>query len=224
PNGMQIKTAKLRGQVSEGMLCSSTELGMGADSDGIIELDASAVVGAGLSAHLGLPDRILEIDLTPNRGDCLSVRGVAREVAVVNQLDFAEPEITPLAADMDASIGVAIEAPALCPGYLARCVFDIDPAAPTPDWMAERLRRGGVRPIQLPVDICNLVMLELGQPMHAFDYDQLQGGITIRRAAAGEQIRTLDDEQVILDQGTLVIADASGPIVMAGILDGADNA
>ena len=224
PNGTRIKAATIRGQDSHGMLCSAAELGLSNDGAGIMELDTSATPGMALDEHLGLPDSILEIDLTPNRGDCLSLLGVAREVAVANNLPLAEPAPEPLSPVIDASIDVTIEAPDLCTGYAARCVFDVDAQAATPDWLAERLQRGGVRTISLPVDICNLVMLELGQPMHAFDYDQLQGGITIRRAAAGEQIRTLDDEQVILDQGTLVIADASGPIAMAGMLGGADTA
>lgn len=224
PSGMKIKAAKLRGQASEGMLCSRVELGLGTESDGIMELDAGAVPGTPLADHLGLPDTILEIDLTPNRGDCLSMRGVAREVAVINELPFAEPAIPALAPSMETTIDVAIDAPDLCPGYMARCVFDIDPAAATPDWLSERLRRGGVRPISLPVNICNLVMLELGQPMHAFDYDKLDGPIRVRRADAGETIETLDGQHVTLIAGTLVIADDQAPIAVAGMIGGAASA
>lgn len=224
PDGTQIKAAKLRGQASEGMLCSAVELGMGTDSAGILELDATAEPGTPLQTHLDLPDTVLEIDLTPDRGDCLSTRGIAREAAVANAIPFVEPEVQPLEPTMAETIDVAIDAPELCAGYAACCVFDLEPAAATPDWLAERLRRGGVRPLSLPVDIANLVMLELGQPMHAFDYDKLNGSIRVRRALSGETIDTLDGGHVELHEGTLVIADDDAPVAIAGMIGGADTA
>src|SRR5699024_5934914 len=224
PDGTEIKAAEIRGQASAGMLCSPAELGLGTDHDGIIELDAAARPGAALAAHLGLPDMVLELDLTPNRGDCLSMLGVAREVAIANDLTVHEPDTQPLVADIDDIIEVAIDAPDLCPGYAARCVFDVDPDAPTPDWLAERLRRAGVRPLWLPVDICNLLMIELGQPMHAFDYDKLRGGLRVRRATAGERLTILDGRDITLEPGTLVIADDDGAVAMAGMIGGANTA
>ncbi|GAB3685717.1 phenylalanine--tRNA ligase subunit beta [Salinisphaera aquimarina] len=220
PGGMKIKPARIRGQASSGMLCSASELGFAAESDGLWLLDDDATVGATLAEHLGLPDAVLEIDLTPNRGDCLSLRGIAREVAVAEGISFSEPPVAGPEIQNDRVRAVRIEAPECCPGYAAQAVVGTRAAAKTPLWMRERLRRAGVRQISLPVDIGNYVMLELGQPMHAFDGDKLVGTIRVRMAEAGEQIVTLDGEQVTLATNTLVIADDDGPVAIAGMIGG----
>lgn len=223
PGGMEIKATRIRGQASEGMLCSVAELELGTDSDGILELEEAAEPGMLLADWFGLPDTVLEIDLTPNRGDCLSILGVAREVAVINGLPFAPPQIKPLVPQHDAIVDVTIEAPDLCAGYASCCVFNVDPKALTPVWLSERLRRAGIRPISLPVDIGNLIMLELGQPMHAFDYDKLTGKLHVRHATQGECIATLDGGEVTLNAGTLVIADDNKPVAIAGMIGGEES-
>jgi len=220
PSGMKIKKAKLRGVVSTGMLCSAAELQLLADTGGLWLLPPAAPVGAPLAEYLGLPDRVMEVDLTPNRGDCLSLRGVAREVAVAFETSLDEPAADSHAAQLDTSPAVEIQAPDLCAAYAAQYVGGMPAGALAPVWMRERLRRMGVRSINLPVDIGNYVMLSLGQPMHAFDADKLQGAIVVRRATAGEPIVTLDGEAVILDASTLVIADDDGPVAIAGMIGG----
>ena len=220
PGGIAIKAAELRGQRSEGMLCSATELGFVGDDSGLWQLPSNAAPGTPLNDYLGLPDRILDIDLTPNRGDCLSLRGVAREAAVGLSSALHEPMIAAPESTTDIQRPVHIEAPERCVGYAARCVAGVDPQRVTPVWMRERLRRAGVRSINLPVDIGNHVMLELGQPMHAFDGDKLEGDIRVRLANAGESIVTLDGETVHLAEQTLIIADAAGPVAIAGMIGG----
>lgn len=220
PNGMQIKAAKLRGVASNGMLCSAAELGLSVDTSGLWLLPASAPVGTPLANYLGLPDTVLEVDLTPNRGDCLSIRGVAREVAVAFDVPMTDAGAVAPVPTRDSVASVSIEAPDLCAAYGAQHIEDIVAGAETPIWMRERLRRAGVRAINLPVDIGNYVMLELGQPMHAFDADKLVGAIRVRRARAGERIVTLDGEDVELLADTLVIADDNGPVAIAGMIGG----
>ncbi|MES1946265.1 phenylalanyl-tRNA ligase subunit beta [Salinisphaera sp. C84B14] len=220
PNGLTIEAAEIRGQASAGMLCSASELGLSADASGLWPLSADARPGMALSDYLGLPDRILDIDLTPNRGDCLSVRGVAREVAVAQGVAMQEPTVTPVSATVETQPVVYIDAPERCAAYAARAIEGTSAAAPTPVWMAERLRRCGIRRISLPVDIGNYVMLEFGQPMHAFDADKLDGAIRVRLAVDGERIVTLDGEEVALAAGTLVIADDAGPVAIAGMIGG----
>ncbi|RJS91745.1 phenylalanine--tRNA ligase subunit beta [Salinisphaera sp. Q1T1-3] len=224
PGGMKIKKAKLRGVESRGMLCSAAELGISGEGDGLWLLPATAPVGTPLVDYLGLPDTVLDVDLTPNRGDCLSMRGIAREVAI--GLDGVFDERAPVAprATAASTMKAVIEAPDHCAAYGAQYIEDIDRQASTPLWMAERLRRAGVRVISLPVDIGNYVMLEYGQPMHAFDADKLVGTIRVRLSRAGEQIETLDNETVTLDDDTLVIADDHGPVAMAGMIGGARTA
>lgn len=224
PDGRGIAEGEIRGEASEGMLCSAAELGLGDAATGLLALDAGAEPGTSLATHLGLDDSVVEIDLTPNRGDCLSLRGIAREVGVRNRCAVEGPALAPVPAAIDERTAVAIEAPGACPVYAGRAIAGIDPAAATPDWMRERLRRGGVRPISPVVDVTNYVMLELGQPMHAFDRDLLQGGIRVREAGAGEGIELLDGQEVTLQAGTLVIADDRGPIAIAGIMGGAATA
>ncbi|MAY10197.1 MAG: phenylalanine--tRNA ligase subunit beta [Alcanivorax sp.] len=224
PGDLKIKKAKLRGQPSEGMLCGGSELGLEDLIDGLLELPADAPVGADIRAWLNLDDTVIEVDLTPNRADCLSLRGVAREVGVLNRAPVTEPAGEPLAAAVDATFPVTVEDTEGCPRYLGRVIRGIDPAAATPLWMVERLRRAGLRSIDPIVDVTNYVLLELGQPLHAFDLNKLDGGIVVRKARAGEQLRTLDDQTLELRDDTLVIADGGGPVALAGIMGGRPTA
>ena len=220
PNGLTIEAAEIRGQASAGMLCSASELGLSTDASGLWPLSDDAEPGTPVADYLGLPDRILDIDLTPNRGDCLSVRGVAREVAVAEDVALKTPDVAPVTATIETRPVVRIEAPERCVAYAARAIEDTSAGASTPVWMAERLRRSGIRRISLPVDIGNYVMLEFGQPMHAFDADKLDGAIHVRLATADERIVTLDGEEVTLSADTLVIADETGPVAIAGMIGG----
>ncbi|WP_445398563.1 phenylalanine--tRNA ligase subunit beta [Zobellella sp. An-6] len=220
PGDFTIKKAKLRGQPSHGMLCSYSELGMDVDSDGIIELPADAPIGAGVRDYLRLDDAIIEVDLTPNRADCLSLAGLAREVGVLNQQDVNWPEIPMVPASIDERVEIRLDAPAACPRYLGRVVKNIDVKAETPLWMQEKLRRCGIRSIDPVVDITNFVLLEWGQPMHAFDLARLDGGIVVRQAEPGEKLILLDGNEVSLNGDTLVIADSQKAVAMAGIFGG----
>lgn len=224
PGGIEIRRARLRGVESAGMLCSARELGLDDDASGLMALPDDAPTGAALSEYLGLDDALITVELTPNRGDCLSIAGVAREVAVLNRMPAAPPPDT--AADVTAPDvrPVHIEAEADCLRYAGRIVIGLDAAAPTPLWMRERLRRSGVRSLGAVVDVTNYVMLELGQPMHAFDDAKLRGGIVVRHARRGEQLTLLNREEIALAQDCLVIADESGPIAFAGIMGGLDTA
>jgi phenylalanyl-tRNA synthetase beta chain len=223
PNGLEIKPAKLRGVESFGMLCSAKELGIDADASGLLELPADAPVGAALAGYLGLPDTSIEIKLTPNRADCFSVRGIAFDVAAAlgSTVKPLVVEAQPLAST--ASLPVELHAGADCPRYLGRVIEDVDAAAPTPVWMAERLRRCGIRPISLLVDVTQYVMLELGQPMHAFDADRALQGVGVRHARAGETLKLLDEREVCLDAGFLIITDADRPVALAGVMGGWDT-
>ncbi|SUX85978.1 phenylalanyl-tRNA synthetase subunit beta [Citrobacter koseri] len=169
PGDFKIKAAKLRGEPSEGMLCSFSELGISDDHSGIIELPADAPIGTDIREYLKLDDNTIEISVTPNRADCLGIIGVARDVAVLNKIALVEPEIAPVAATINDTLPIAVEAPDACPRYLGRVVKGINVKAPTPLWMKEKLRRCGIRSIDAVVDVTNYVLLELGQPMHAFD-------------------------------------------------------
>ncbi|MGO1246299.1 MAG: phenylalanine--tRNA ligase subunit beta [Oceanisphaera sp.] len=220
PGDFKIKKAKLRGQASHGMLCSYSEIGIDLDSSGIIELPADAPIGTCIREYLQLNDDIIEIDLTPNRADCLSIAGVAREVGVLNQQDVNWPEIPAVTATIDDSVNIHLAAPDACPRYLGRVVKNIDVSAPTPLWMQEKLRRSGIRSIDAVVDITNFVLLEWGQPMHAFDLATLEGDIQVRMAESGETLTLLDGNEVTLQPDTLVIADNKQAIAMAGIFGG----
>lgn len=220
PNGMQIQRAALRGVESAGMLCSARELGLDGDAGGLLELPADAPVGAALASFLGLPDASIEIKLTPNRPDCLGMRGLAAEVSTLFGVVPASIDTTPVVVQSDGRRSITLDAPLDCPRYLGRVIEGIDPAADTPLWMAERLRRAGVRPISAVVDCTNYVMLELGQPMHAFDVDRIHGGIVVRRARDGEALQLLDERAVTLDPGFLVIADAQQALAVAGVMGG----
>lgn len=220
PGDFKIKKAKLRGVESLGMICSAAELGLAESSDGILVLPADAPVGEDFRAFLALDDACVDVDLTPDRADCLSLGGIAREVGVLNQAQLCEPKVTPVVGSIDDTFSVDVEASAACPRYLCRILRGIDPAAQTPDWMVEKLRRSGIRAISPVVDITNYVMLELGQPMHGFDLAKLEGGIRVRMAHSGETLVLLDGNEVVLSEDTLVIADHRKPLAIAGIMGG----
>lgn len=221
--GMSIKAAKLRGVESHGMLCSAKELGLDEDAAGLLELPEDAPVGEQLADYLGLPDASIEIKLTPNRADCFSVRGIAYDVAAACAGEVAPLDVPEVAAASSRSLAVQLGAGADAPRYCGRVIEGIDPAARTPVWMAERLRRSGVRPVSLLVDITQYVMLELGQPMHAFDLDTLKGPVGVRRARAGETLVLLDGREVALDDYFLAVTDADRPVALAGVMGGLDT-
>jgi phenylalanyl-tRNA synthetase beta chain len=220
---IEIKKAKLRGVESQGMICSARELRLAEASDGIMELPQDAPPGESIVEYLALQDRIIEIDLTPNRGDCLSIAGVAREVAAINKIPLRIGEMLEVADGIEQGLSVELEAPQHCPRYVGRLVSGIDPGARTPLWMQEKLRRCGLRPISPVVDVTNYVMMELGQPMHGFDFDKLEGGIRVRLAEPGEKLALLDQSEVECEADTLLIADHSGPVALAGIMGGLDS-
>src|SRR5690606_21111769 len=216
----KIKKAKLRGVESFGMLCSASELQLSDDHDGLFELPAEAPVGQCLRKYLGLDDAIIEVDLTPNRGDCLSIDGLAREVGANYGVRVTRPAIDAVAPTHAGTRPVELMAPAACSRYLGRVVRNVDLSRPTPLWMVERLRRSDVRSIDPVVDITNYVMLELGQPLHAFDLAQVRGGIRVRMAEEGEKLTLLDGQDITLRSDTLVIADHERPLAMAGVMGG----
>lgn len=216
----KIKKAKLRKVESFGMLCAEDELGMSEDHGGIMELAADAPVGADLREYLNLDDKIIEVDLTPNRADCLSISGIAREVGVLFKAPVNYVETKATEAVIDDTFPIALEAPQQCPRYVGRVVRNVNVNAETPRWMVEKLRRADVRSIDPVVDITNYVLQELGQPMHAFDLNKLNGSIVVRMAEQGEKLTLLDEQEVELNDNTLVIADQNGALAMAGIMGG----
>lgn len=220
----QIKKAKLRGVESNGMLCAQTELQAGEDDAGLWELPADAPVGKDLNEYLKLNDKIIEVDLTPNRSDCLSVKGLAREVGVLNKTKVNPPEIKPVSAKIKDTFPVELKAGQACSRYVGRVVKNVNINAASPLWLQEKLRRSGLRSIDPVVDVTNYILLELGQPMHAFDLDKLSGGIQVRLAKQGEEITLLDEQQIKLNDDTLVIADNSGAVAIAGIMGGLSTA
>jgi phenylalanyl-tRNA synthetase beta chain len=227
PGGIAIKAAKLRGVESFGMLCSAKELGIDADASGLLELPADAVAGTVLAQYLGLPDASIEIKLTPNRADCFSVRGIAFDVAAATGSTVAALDIAPVPAVTDSALHVELSAGADVPRYCGRVIEGVDATAPTPVWMAERLRRSGVRPVSLLVDITQYVMLDLGQPMHAFDRDTLSGPVGVRHARAGEVTKLLNGQDASLDEQFIAITDGEGAaqrvIALGGIMGGFDS-
>ncbi len=223
PDGMKIKKSKLRGVESFGMLCSAKELGLSEDSQGLMALPAEAGTGQGLVDALGLDDTVIEIDLTPNRGDCLGIEGVAREVGTLTRTPVTPVEIQAVPDSNKDTFAVDVEAPAACPRYLGRVIRAVDATASTPLWMQERLRRSGIRSLGPLVDVTNYVLLELGQPMHAFDLARLSGGIRVRYAAQGECLTLLDEREISLDSETLVIADHDKVLAIAGVMGGMDS-
>ncbi len=218
-----IKAAKLRGVDSNGMLCSAKEIGLDADASGLLELPADAPIGTPLADYLDLPDASIELKLTPNRADCFSVRGIAFDVAAACNSEVTAFDATPMPALSDAIIPVELNAGADAPRYLGRVIEGVDAARATPLWMAERLRRSGIRPLSLIVDITQYVMLELGQPMHAFDRDLLKGPVGVRRGRAGETVKLLDGREVALDNEFLAITDADRVVALAGLMGGHDT-
>jgi phenylalanyl-tRNA synthetase beta chain len=226
PNGVSIGAATLRGVASQGMLCSERELGLAESSDGIIELPADAPPGADLRAYLALDDAILEVNVTPNRGDAMSVLGIAREVAALTGATLkTPPRLAAIAGGASgAAIAVSLQPGAGAARFLARVLQGVDNTAISPWWLRERLRRAGLRPISPVVDVTNYVMLELGQPMHAFDRARLRGGLSARHARDGERLRLIDDSEVTLDAGALVIADDESAVGLAAVMGGKDSA
>jgi phenylalanyl-tRNA synthetase beta chain len=223
-----IKAAKLRGVASNGMLCSAKELGLDSDASGLLELPGDAPVGTPLADYLGLPDAGIELKLTPNRADCFSVRGIAYDVAAACGSEVVPFDIEAVPPANEAMLPIELNAGADAPRYVGRVVEGVDPVRGTPVWMAERLRRSGIRPVSLLVDITQYVMLELGQPMHAYDRDLLRGPVGVRPAREGERLRLLNGDDVTLDDGFLVISDAnpSGTdraIGLAGVMGGEDT-
>ncbi|KAA0942302.1 phenylalanine--tRNA ligase subunit beta [Pseudomonas sp. ANT_H14] len=220
PGDFKIKKAKLRGVESNGMLCSQAELQVGEGNDGLMELPADAPVGQDIRAYLELEDASIDVDLTPNRGDCLSLAGLAREVGALYAAAVTRPVVAVVPAVHDEVRPVEVLVPAACPRYLGRVIRNVDLSKPTPLWMVERLRRADVRSIDAAVDITNYVMLELGQPLHAFDLAEINGGIRVRMAEEGEKLVLLDGQDVTLRSDTLVIADHSRALAIAGVMGG----
>lgn len=223
PGDFKIKKAKLRGVESFGMLCGQTELKAGDDDDGLWELPIDAPTGTDLREYLELNDSIIEVDLTPNRSDCLGLKGLAREVGVLNKIEVNIPAIESLPPAIDDVKNVSLTASKECSRYVGRIIKNIDASKPSPLWLQEILRRSGLRSIDAVVDITNYVLLELGQPMHAFDLSKLSGDIAVRLADQDEVITLLDGQEIKLNDNTLVIADDSGAIAMAGIMGGAST-
>jgi phenylalanyl-tRNA synthetase beta chain len=223
PNGTRIQQAKLRGVDSFGMLCSARELGLSEDSSGLLDLPVSAEVGRDLVSALSLDDSLLEINLTPNRGDCMSVLGVAREVAAARRTEMHAPAMSETRAEVEDTFPVQLLADQGCPKFVGRVIRGINSSAASPFWMQERLRRAGMRPISAVVDVTNYVMLELGQPMHAYDLARLDRSIIVRFAHAGESLQLLDGRTIELTPDVLVIADRSKAIGLAGVMGGAES-
>ena len=222
PGDVKIKKAKLRGVESFGMLCAQDELGLGDEASGLWELPADAPVGTNLVEYLDLDDMIIEVDLTPNRGDCLSIRGLAREVGVLNKADVTVQDCSAVKATISDVVSVKLNVPKGCARYVGRVMRDLNLAQATPQWMKERLRRSGIRSLGPAVDVTNYVLLELGQPMHAFDLDKIDGGIVVNMGA-NQSLKLLDDSEVIVDADTLVIADHKKVLALAGIMGGSES-
>ncbi len=218
--GLQIKETSLRGVQSQGMLCSARELGLSSDHSGLLELPSGSRTGADARGALGLDDHVFTLKLTPNRADCLSVLGVAREVAALTAAALESAEAKPVAAKNNAKHPVGISSPEGCGRFAGRVIRDVNAAAPTPPWMKERLERAGQRSISALVDITNYVMLELGRPLHVYDLDKLKGPIDVRWGRQGEKVRLLNEQEVAVDESVLCITDGSGVIGLAGIMGG----
>ncbi|TDR16805.1 phenylalanine--tRNA ligase subunit beta [Marinicella litoralis] len=223
PGDFKIKKSKLRGVESKGMLCSEVELGISQESDGIIELADDAPVGVDVSEYLALNDQIIDIDLTPNRADCFCMRGVARDLATLGNLKVNFPTISEQKVTIDDQINVSMEAPKQCPKYGTRVIKGIDNSQSSPTWMKEKLRRSGIRSIHPVVDVTNYVMLELGQPMHAFDLAKIDGDIVVRMAQDKESLVLLDGSTAELNPEFLLIADQTKALAVAGVIGGQDS-
>lgn len=224
PGDFNIKKAKLRGVESFGMLCGQTELEAGDDDSGVWELPNDAPVGADLRDYLDLNDAIIEVDLTPNRSDCLSIKGIAREVGVLNRAPVKAPEIDAVVPSIEDTLSVALNAGEACSRYVGRVIKNIDISQPSPVWLQNKLQRAGLRSIDAVVDVTNYLLLELGQPMHAFDLSKLVGGINVRFANEGEKLVLLDEQEVELSSNTMVIADSKQALAIAGVMGGKASA
>ena len=224
PGDFKIKKSKLRGEESFGMLCSEKELGLAAEANGLMELADDAPVGVDIRDYLSLNDSIIEVDLTPNRADCLSVEGIAREVAVLNKLDWSITQVEKSVVTHDETLAVTVTATEACPRYLGRLIKGVNAKAETPLWMQERLRRSGVRSLSAVVDVTNYVLLELGQPLHAFDAAKLTGSINVRYAKLDESVALLNGVTIKLDTETLVITDDQQVLALAGVMGGSESA
>jgi phenylalanyl-tRNA synthetase beta chain len=224
PSGVEVGPSEIRGVVSEGMLCSEAELGLGEDSSGLLILDDDAPVGAGLGAYLNMDDAVLDIDLTPNRGDCFSILGIAREIGALSKQPLKRQPVPSVSPTVDEQVNVALLAGESCPRFAGRVIRNVSVDARSPLWMRERLRRVGLRSIHPVVDVTNYVMLEIGQPLHAYDLAKLRGDIVARYATEGEKLVLLDGREVALEKDMLVIGDASGAIGLAGIMGGQSTA
>ncbi|MCK4608992.1 MAG: phenylalanine--tRNA ligase subunit beta, partial [Gammaproteobacteria bacterium] len=220
PNNFKIKKAKLRGVESYGMICSSSELGLSNESAGIMELPNNAPIGIELSEYLELDDNIITIELTPNRSDCLSINGLARELATINKCKLKSPKFSSITSGCKDTFPISISAKSGCPRYVGRVIRDVNQSAQTPLWITEKLRRSDIKTISAIVDITNYVMLELGQPLHAFDLAKLDTKINVRYAGTKEKLTLLDGQELQLTQQTLVIADQSKALAMAGVMGG----
>ncbi len=223
PGGFKIKASKIRGEMSFGMLCSTNELGLADESKGIWELPTDAPVGTDLRQYLDLDDVIIDVDLTPNRADCFSIHGIAREIGALTGSVTNSIMNQKMIPAHEQTISVDVQAPQACPRYLTRVITQLRVDAKTPIWMQEKLRRSGIRAVSPVVDILQYVMLELGQPMHAFDLACIDGCLQVRYAQSGEQLTLLDGQTISLQENTLIIADMSQPLAIAGILGGQDS-
>ena len=223
-NNFKITRSKIRGIVSNGMLCSARELGLAEQSDGLLPLSKDAPVGKDFWEYLGLTDFVIDVAVTPNRGDCLSVMGMAKEVSALTEAPLHIPTIAQTKPVIKDTLPVTIQSPSDCPRYIGRVIRQVKADAETPVWMQERLRRSGQRCISPVVDVMNYVMLELGQPMHAFDYSKISDSIVIRKAKSKEKIALLDGQTIELDPETLIIADKNTPLAIAGVMGGLDSA
>ncbi|MCY3858140.1 MAG: phenylalanine--tRNA ligase subunit beta [Gammaproteobacteria bacterium] len=216
----RVKKTRIYGVESDGMLCSGVELGISTDASGILDLPEGSQVGVDVKDALDLHDVVIDIDLTPNRGDCLSIRGIARELGVVNQLPVNEVDVESVEKQISEELPIELENPVGCPRYLGRVIANIDSSAKTPEWMVQRLVGCGLRPIDPVVDVTNYVMLELGQPLHAFDLTDVRNGIVVRDAREGEKLSLLDGTEIKFDAGTLLITDGDTPLAIAGVMGG----
>ena len=219
PGDFKIKKGKLRGVESQGMLCGASEIDLEDKIDGLLELPADAPVGVNVREYLDLDDNVIDISITPNRGDCFSIRGIAREIGVINQLPVTAPEIKEVAATLADEKKVVVETEG-CPRYLGRVIKNVNTKAPTPEWMERALVRAGIRQHSILVDITNYVLMELGQPLHAFDGGKVQGSVHVRQAKAGEKLVLLNEQEVELQDDVMVIADAEKALAIAGIMGG----
>ena len=223
PGDFAIKKAKLRGVESFGMLCSAKELGLAESADGLMILPNDAPVGQNIRDYLALDDQIIDVDFTPNRGDCLSVAGISREIGVLNNCEVTPTKCEAVVPEIDDTFAVDVRAIIDCPRYLGRVIKGINPTAETPMWMKERLRRAGLRSLSPTVDVTNYVLMELGQPMHAFDSDKLKEKIVVRRGKKKEKIKLLDESEITVDDSILVIADNKNPVAFAGVMGGLES-